>query len=78
MVNRQWLTPRLTTAFASITQLVAMQNIFVMSFLDTSSQWNKLCTRTQSAYLTEMNFATVNHKRRKKNYVDSFVLSING
>ena len=55
-----------------------MQNIFVMLFPDTSSQWNKLYTRTQSPYLTEMNFATVNGKIRKKNYVDSFVLSING
>ena len=36
MVNRQRLTPRLTTTFSEITQPVAMQNTFVMSFIDTS------------------------------------------
>ena len=36
MVNRQRLTPRLTTTFSEITQPAAMQNTFVMSFIDTS------------------------------------------
>ena len=42
MVNRQRLTPRLTTTFSEITQPVAIHNNFFMSFLDTVSQWNKL------------------------------------
>ena len=36
IVNRQRLTSRLTTTFSEITQPVAMQNTFVMSFIDTS------------------------------------------
>ena len=70
MVNRQRLTSPLTTTFAQITQPLAIQNTFVMSFLDNFSQWNKLDTKNQRAKHTKMNFPTVNCKIRKKGYVD--------
>ena len=35
MVNRQLLTPRLTTTFSEITQPVAIPNIFACHFLIT-------------------------------------------
>ena len=37
MVNRQQLTPQLTTTFSEITQPRAIQNFFGMSFLDSFS-----------------------------------------
>ena len=64
MGNRQRLTPRLTTTFAYITQPVAIQNTFAMSFLDNFSQWSKLDTKNQRANPTKMNFPTVNRKIR--------------
>ena len=70
MVNRQRLTSPLTTTFAQITQPLAIQNTFVMSFLDNFSQWNKLDTKNQRAKHTKINFPTVNRKIRKKGYVD--------
>ena len=70
MVNRQRLTSPLTTTFAQITQPLAIQNTFVMSFLDNFSQWNKLDTKNQRAKHAKMNFPTVNRKIRKKGYVD--------
>ena len=36
--NHQWLTPRLTTTFAKITQPIAIQNNFVMLCLDNFSR----------------------------------------
>ena len=65
MGNCQRLNPRLTTTFASITQPVAIQNTFVMSFLDNFSHWSKLVTKNQSANPTKMNFPTVNHQIKK-------------
>ena len=38
MVNRQWLTPPLTTTFAQMSQLVEIQITFVKSFFDKISQ----------------------------------------
>ena len=70
MVNRQRLTPRLTTTFSEITQPVAIHNTFFMSFLDTVSQWNKLDKKKQRQNPTEMKFPTVNRKTSKKGYLD--------
>ena len=64
MGNRQRLAPRLTTAFAKVTQPAAIQNTFVMSFLDNFSQWSKLDTKNQRTNPTKMNFPTVNRKIR--------------
>ena len=68
--NHQWLTPRLTTTFAKITQPIAIQNNFVMLCLDNFSRQNKLDKKMQRANSTEMNFTTANCKIRKKDYVD--------
>ena len=70
MANCQRLTSRLTTTFAKITQPVATQNTFVISFLDNFNQWNKLDTKNQKSKHTKMNFSTVNRKIRKKGYED--------
>ena len=70
MINRQQLAPRLTTTLAYITQPVAIQNTFLMSFLDNFSQWNKLDGKHKRAKRTKINFSTVNHKIRKKGCVD--------
>ena len=79
MVNGQRLTPSLTTTFPYITQPVAIQNTFVMSFLDNFSQWNKLDIKNQRGKHTKINFPTVNRKIRTKRLCRySFILSING
>ena len=40
-----------------------------MSFLDNFSQWNKL-DKSQRVNSTEIKFPMVNHKIRKKDYLD--------
>ena len=45
MCNCLRLTTRLTTTFFKITQPVAIQNAFIMSFLDNFTQWSKLGTK---------------------------------
>ena len=70
MVNRQRLTSPLTKTFAQITQPLAIQNTFVISFLDNFSQWNKLDTENQKSKHIKINFRTVNRKIRKKGYED--------
>ena len=70
LVNRQRLTPRLTTTFSEITQPVAIHNTFFMSFLDKFSRCNKLDKKNQRQNPTEIKFPTVNRKTRKKDYLD--------
>ena len=70
MVNRQRLTPRLTTTFSEITQPVAIQNTFFMSFFETFIQWNKLDKTTQIENPNAMKFPTVNRKTSQKGYLD--------
>ena len=69
----KWLTPRLTTTFTLITQPVAIENTFVMSFLDNFSRWSKVDTKNQRANPTKINFATVNRKIRKKGHADIYL-----
>ena len=76
MGNRQQLTPRLTTTFAYITQPVAIQNTFAMSFLENFSQWSKLDTKNQTGNQNKMNFPTFNCKIRKK-VMQTFIYFIN-
>ena len=47
-----------------------IQNTFVISFLDTFSQWNKLDTKNQRTNPTEMKFPTIDRKIRKKDYLN--------
>ena len=54
---------------------MAMQNTFVMSFLDNFSQWNKLDTRKLRTNPTKINFPTVNRKIRRKGCVDFHFIS---
>ena len=64
---------------SKITQPVAIQSTFVMSYLDKFSQRNNIDTKRQTAKTTEIKFPTVNRKKRKKILLRySFVLSING
>ena len=49
-----------------MTQHAAMQNTFVMLYIDNFSQWNKLDPKTQRENSTEMNVTTVNHQTNKK------------
>ena len=49
-----------------ITQPVAIQNKFIMSYFDSINQWSKLDTKNQSANPAKMNFPTVIQKIRKK------------
>ena len=58
MVKSQQLSPRLTTKFSQ-PQPVAMQNLFVMSFIHNFSQWNKLDIEYQRANPAEMKFPTI-------------------
>ena len=79
MVNRQPLTPRLTTNFSSVTQHVPKRNFLVMSFFDIFSQWKKLDTKNQGANPSKMKFLTANCKITRKRLLRySFILSING
>ena len=70
--NHQQLTPRLTTIFAYITQAVKIQNMVpilenvVVRILENFSQWSKLDTTNQRENPTNVNFLTVNCKRRTK------------
>ena len=48
--------------FSEITQSVAIQSTFAMSFLDNLSQWNKLVRKSQTANMTEMKSPTLTVK----------------
>ena len=69
----KWLTPRLTKTFTLITQPVAIENTFVMSFLDNFSRWSKVDTKNQRPNPTKINFETVNRKIRKKGHADIYL-----
>ena len=73
MRNQRQLKPRLTKTFTLITQPVAIENTFVMSFLDNFSRWRKVDTTNQRANPTKINFATVNRKIRKKGHADIYL-----
>ena len=78
-VNRQQLTPLLTTRFACITQPVAIQNTFLKLFFNNFGQWNTLDSEQERENFAKMNFPTVNHiikKQRLHRFL--FVLSLNG
>ena len=73
MRNQRRLKPRLTTTFTLITQPVAIENTFVMSFLDNFSPWSKLDTKNQRENPTKINFATVNRKIKRKGQADIYL-----
>lgn len=66
MFNRQRLTLQLTTLFSEITQTVAIQNFFVISFYTNLSQWKKLNIKNETTIPNEMKFPTVKHNIRRK------------
>ena len=70
MRNQRRLKPRLTTTFTLITQPVAIENTFVMSFLDNFSQWSKLDIKNPRGNPAKKDFPTVDRKIRKKGHVD--------
>ena len=73
MRNQRQLKPRLTKTFTLITQSVAIENTFVMSFLDNFSRWSKLDTKNQRENPTKINFATVNRKIKRKGQADIYL-----
>ena len=73
MRNQRQLKPRLTKTFTLITQPVAIENTFIMSFLDNFSRWSKVDTKNQRENPTKINFATVNRKIKRKGQADIYL-----
>ena len=59
------VNPTVNDDICVMTQLVAIQIIFVMSFPDNFSQWNESDKKNQRTNLFKRNLLTVNKKRTR-------------